>query len=175
MPQKRKNGRTEHTYQIAMRTMQLNPRKPRVGHQPGGIDKLPRHGINILLRHLPRRRERQPADNPVQQSVPHLQGDRARRNRRRKDTAFACDAERLPARMTDLHDRGDAVLLAGFGVFGPCLDERRVGLFACVLAWQGRVERTAQVVDVDLDVPYQRINYLANVLVEVKETPNKYQ
>lgn len=122
-----------------MRAMQLHPRKPRVGHQPRGINKLPRHSIDILLRHLPRRRERQPADDSIQQPVPHLQGDRARRNRRRKDTAFACDAERLPARMADLHDGGDAVLLAGLGVFGPCLDELRVGVFACVLAWQGGV------------------------------------
>lgn len=44
------------------------------------------------------------------------------------------------------------MLLAGLGVFGPCLDERGVGLFVCVLAWQGGVEGTAQVVDVDLDI-----------------------
>lgn len=57
--------RTEHTNQIAMRTMQLDPRKPRVGHQPRRINKLPRHGIDIPLCHLPRRRERQPADDAV--------------------------------------------------------------------------------------------------------------
>lgn len=118
-----------------MRTMQLNPREPRVGHQPRRINKLPRHGIDITLRHLPRRRERNPADEPVQQPITHLQGDRAGGNRRRKDSAFACDAERLPTRVADLHDGGDAVLLAGFGVLGPCRDEIRVGLFVCVLVW----------------------------------------
>jgi hypothetical protein len=37
--------------------------------------------------------------------------------------------------VADLHDGGDAVLLAGFGVLGPCRDEIRVGLFVCVLVW----------------------------------------
>jgi hypothetical protein len=75
--------------------------------------------------------------------------------------------------MADLHDGGDAVLLAGLGIFGPCLDERRVGLFACVLAWQGRIEGAAQVVDVDLDITCPAVLYLACVLVEVTGT-SKY-
>lgn len=137
-----------------MRTVQLNPRKPAIGHQPRRVDKLLRDGIDVRLRHLPRTRERDHADELLQVAVSQTHRDGTGRNGRSEDAPTACDAERLPAGVNNLHDGRRPVLLAGLGVFGPRCDEVRVLLLPGVFALQGGVEWRSQVVDVDLDVAY---------------------
>ena len=112
--------------------MQLNPRKPTISHQPRGIHKLPRDGIDIRLRHLARVRKGNHADKLLEVTVAQTHGDGTRRNSRPEDAATACDAQRLPAWVDDLDDGGGPVLLAGLGVFAPCCDEVGVVFFAGV-------------------------------------------
>lgn len=116
-----------------MRPMQLNPRKPTISHQPRGIHKLPRHRLNIPLRHLARIREGNHADELLKVAIAQTHGDGTRRNSRPEDAALTCDAQRLSAGVDDLHDGGRAVLLAGGGVFAPCCDEVGVVFFARVV------------------------------------------
>ena len=146
----------DSTNKISMRAVQLHPSKTSIRHQPRGVDKPRRNGVDIGLGHLARRGEHDPVNKAIEPAVAHSQRDGAGRYSRREQAAFASGADGLPAWVADLHDGRGPVLLAGSGVLRPEGDELGVGLFAAVGAGQGRVKGGAQVVDVDLYVAFRR-------------------
>lgn len=121
--------------------MQLNAPKPSISHKSRRINKAPNRLFNITLRHLPRLRPRHSSNNPVQQTITHIDRDRAGRNRRCEHTPTTRDAERLSPRVADLCDGRCAVFLAGGGVGGPSREQGGVG--AGVFAVQGWIEGAA--------------------------------
>lgn len=102
-----------------MRTMQLNPRKARISHQPRRIHKLPNNSLDIPPGHLPGFTPRHTCNTPLYQAIAEIYRDSTGRNGRRKYASLTRDAERLSSRVTDLDDGGGAVFLAGGGVFLP--------------------------------------------------------
>lgn len=102
-----------------MRTMQLNPREPRISHQPRRIHKLANNSLDITPRHLPWTTPGHSRNNTLHKSTADINGHRAGRNRRREHAPLTGDTERLATWVTDLDDGRGAVLLAGGGVFLP--------------------------------------------------------
>lgn len=139
------------TDQIPMRTVQLNPRKARIGHQPRSINELPLHPLDIRNTHLPLLIPDKKRDDPQYETVAEINRNPAWSHRLAEESAFTGAAQRLPAGMADLHEGRHAMLLAGVGVFFPWGD--RAG-FAFVFGLEGWVVGAAEVVYVDLDVAF---------------------
>ena len=123
-----------------MSPVQLNTRKPTIGHKPRSIDKLARDGIDIRLCHLPGSRKRKLAHEPLKPPISNVHLDGTRGNSRAKDTPAPSNTERLATRMTQLDNRRRAVLLARFGVFAPGFYHGCVLLFALVFDGQGWIK-----------------------------------
>ena len=102
--------------------MQLNARKPSIGHKSRGINKLTDNPLDILSGHFLGSRPNKTPDQTLEVAISNLDGHGAGRERRREDAAVACNAEGLPTWMADLGDGWRAVLLAGVGVFLPLSD-----------------------------------------------------
>lgn len=105
-----------------MRTMQLNTRKPSIGHKSRSIDKLTNNPLDILSGHFLGSRPNKTSDQAFEIAISNLDGHGAGRERRCEDAAVACNAEGLPTWMADLGDGWRAVFLACVGVFLPLSD-----------------------------------------------------
>lgn len=121
-----------------MGTMQLDPRKPSISHEPSGIDKTPNSFLDIPWSHLPRLGPSDTRNDPLQETITNINGHRTRRNSLREYPPTSRATERLPTWVRDLGDGGCAVFLAGVGVFLPLGDEGCVG--ACIFGVEGWVE-----------------------------------
>lgn len=145
--------RSAHTKQIPMRTMQLNPRKPTIRHEPRGVNKLPNHRIDIRLRHFPGRRKREYGRQLVEVAVAELEPNRAGRNRLLEDTSTASGSRRLAARMAELDHGRCPVFLTRVGIFPPLVHESFVLFLVGVFGGYRDVEGGSEVIHVDLDIP----------------------
>lgn len=133
--------------------MQLNPRKPAIRHEPSSIDELPNDRIDIRLRHFPRCRERENPSQLIEVPIAELEPNRTGRNRLREDASATGRARRLATRMAELDDAWSAVFLTRIGVFPPLVHQSFVLLLVGVFGGHRDVERGAEMVHVDLDIP----------------------